>query len=178
MRKKSVMVGSITILVIVGVSIALSASSPATLRGASPVHGVSTPQAPILIFNRKLVSTTQSYSNGVGAVGAGFQAMDSLLNFTCPAATCTISAEQNAQVDGLTTGNEWAICTQVDGNYMAQPNCPFLGYVSSDGSFVTGGFVQNMNGVAKGNHTIQTFIYTVNGANLGIYNITYRLYTP
>jgi hypothetical protein len=176
--RKSVIVGSITILVIVAASLALSAASPARLLQGSPTHTVTNPQVPDLIFNRKLVSTTQSYNNNLIAAGSGFTAMDSVLNFSCPAATCSVSAEQNAQVTGTVSGNRWAICTQVDGVYMGQPNCPYLGYVTSDGSYAAGSFTQNMSGVTHGAHTLQSFVYMDDAASLSIYNITYRLYTP
>jgi hypothetical protein len=179
--KKSVLAGCslLTILVIVAASLALSAASPDRLLRNSPVRATSQPQAPTLIFNRKLVSSTQSYSAlGVGTVSAGFVAMDSLVTFKCPSPSCTASAEQSVQIGGSVSGNRFAICTYVDGAEMTQPYCPYLGYVSSDGSFVSGSFTQSASGITPGNHTLQTFLYTDDGGDLGIFNITYRLYTP
>jgi len=179
--RKRVMVGSsllTAILLVVGASVALSASSPSRLLENSPVRGVSNKQAPDLIFNRKLISTTQSYSNNEATANPGFTALDGVLNFSCPAATCSVSAEENAQVTGATSSNRWAICLEVDGTFVGQPNCPYLGFVPSDGSFLGGSFTQNMSGVTRGAHTLQTFVYMDNGGTLSIYNVTYRLYTP
>ena len=179
--RKRVMVGSsllTAILLVVGASIALSAASPSRSLQSSPVRGVSNKQAPDLIFNRKLISTTQSYSNNEATGNVGFTPLDGVLNFNCPAATCSVSAEENVQVSGTTTSNRWAICMTVDGSFVGQPDCPYLGYVSSDGSFVAGSFTQNMSGVTRGAHTLQTQVYMDNGGTLSIYNITYRLYTP
>ncbi|HTZ96971.1 MAG TPA: hypothetical protein VMB18_11270 [Terriglobales bacterium] len=171
-----------TILVIAGAFAALSAapsrSAQAKTVSGSPLGNVSRALPQDLIFNRKLQSTSQSYSNSLTSVGSGFVPIDSPLTFKCPAGGCTVSAEQNVQVSGTVAGNKWAICTFVDGNEMQQPLCPYLGYVSSDGSYVAGSFVQNMSSVPAGNHTLQTQLYTDDGANLSIYNIVYRLYTP
>ena len=58
---------------------------------------------------------------------------------------------------------------------MAQPNCPFLGVIPSDGTYVAGSFAQNTS-VSPGTHTVQTFVYTDNGANRSIYEIQYQVY--
>lgn len=171
-----------TILVIAGALAVLSAAPTRStenrsLRG-SPISGLTKTQPQTLIFNRTLRSTTQSYSNNEGSVAAGFVDIDSPITFKCPTGGCTVSAEQNVQVSGSISDNRWAICTTVDGTYMSQPECPYLGYVPSDGSFAAGSFVQNMSGVTPGNHTLQTQLYTDDGGTLSIYNIVYRLYTP
>lgn len=145
-------------------------TSPAGQHGAPP---------PTLIFNRKLVSTTQSWSCcGTTTLGSGFVAIDSPLNFRCPTGGCTVSAQQNVQIETSTDSNAWAICTYVDGSEMTQPECPYLGYIPNDGFFHAGNFTQNQSGLAAGAHTLQTYVYSDNGATLGIYNITYQLYTP
>ena len=80
--------------------------------------------------------------------------------------------------------DEWAaccgleICTQVDGAFMAEPLCPFLGVVPSDGSFLAGSFAQSKTGVSVGNHTVQSFLFTNNGGSRNIYEIVYRVYVP
>ncbi len=163
----------------VGGGAAVSLQAQELRTGESgPTHGSKHQPPTSIIFNRKLVSTTQSYGEPGTSEGASFVAIDSPLAFICPAGGCTVSAEQNVQLSGSVAGNRWAICTAVDGNYMDQPDCPYLGYVSSDGSYLAGSFVQNMSGVTAGKHTLQTFLYTDDGATLSIYNIVYRLYTP
>jgi hypothetical protein len=171
-----------TILVIAGAFAVLAAAPSRSVQGrsleGSPTSGFTKTMPQTLIFNRKLQSTTQSYSNNATSVGAGFVVIDSPLTFKCPAGGCTVSAEQNVQVAGSVADNRWAICTTLDGTYMSQPNCPYLGYVTSDGSYEAGSFVQNASGVTAGTHTLQTQLYTDDGGTLSIYNIVYRLYTP
>jgi len=84
-------------------------------------------------------------------------------------------AHQNVQVRGTAVDNNWAICTQIDGVDMSEPYCPFLGQVPTT-HYGAGSFTQSQTGLALGTHTLQTFIYTEYGADLGIYEITYRSY--
>jgi hypothetical protein len=178
--RKSLKLGVIVMtIVLVGSSVVALAAEPAKGQ-AGPEHSVSRNLPPTVIFNRRLVSTSQSWECcGIVGIAAGFVALDAPLKFTCPAGgTCTVSAEQNVQVRGTTSANKWAICTQVDGAFIAEPNCPYLGVIPSDSSFLAGSFTQNVSAVAPGNHTLQTFVYTDNGGDRAVYNITYRLYRP
>ena len=131
---------------------------------------------------RKLKGNYISQDNSLASVGAGFQPIDALTTINCPSttgtSTCTIEADQHLQVSGSTTANRWAICTQVDGAFMAEPLCPFLGDVPSNGSFTSGSFAQSKTGVSVGNHTVQSFLFTDNGGNRNIYEIVYRVYVP
>ena len=159
----------------------ITASAQATKsQSASPVNVGSQKHPQTVIFNRKLASTSQSWDCcSIVSIGSGFVALDNPLDFTCPSGgTCTVSAEENVQVRGTTSGNKWAICAAVDGSFMAEPDCPYLGIIPSDNSFLAGSFVQNTSNVAPGHHTLQTFVYTDNGGDRGVYNITYRLYRP
>jgi hypothetical protein len=110
-------------------------------------------------------------------VGSGFQPIDPPVTIVCrSAAGCTIGAESWAEVGGETlTGNQWGICTQLDGSI--QGICTYQGYVPSDSSFVTGSF-NNALPVAKGTHTVQAMLYTTSGAFLAQYNNTYHVYKP
>jgi hypothetical protein len=180
--KKSIKLGVVLIALtlFVGAFMALSATSTRSLQG-SPTSGLTKGLPPDsgLIFNRKLASTSHAWGNDLVPVAAGFVAIDAPLNFTCPPGTCTASAEENVQIQGSTSGNRWAICFTVDGNFSAQPSCPFQGLVSSDGAtYITGSFAQNTSGITAGHHSLQTFVYTDLGANLSIYDLTYRLYRP
>jgi hypothetical protein len=151
-----------------------------SLKGASPLTGKVSPQVPLPVSGvKRLLRSRISWDNNLVAVGSGFVAIDAATTINCiSTSTCTYEAEQNVQVQNSIAGNKWAICTAVDGNFMAQPLCPFLGILPADSSFVGGSFAQTMSGLAPGGHSVQTFIYTDSGANLSIYEITYRVYRP
>ena len=170
----------LTVVMTAGIFTAMAAENPKTAEAGPAVNNAPQIAPAGLIFNRKLTSTTQSWDCcSTVAIDPGFVALDNPVNFTCPkGGTCTVSAEQNVQVSGSTSANRFAVCTEVDGSIIQEPSCPYLGTVPSDGSFITGSFVQNMSSVSAGNHTLQTFVYTDNGGNRAIFNITYRLYRP
>jgi hypothetical protein len=160
----------------VGVSASRRANSPTIGAASDAVVPAS------VTSKRKLKRNFISQDSGSVAVGAGFQPVDAPTTINCPStpytSTCTIEAEQHLQVKGSTAGNSWAICTQVDGAFMGEPLCPFLGVVPSDGTLIFGSFAQTKTGVSVGDHTVQTFVYTANGATRSIYEIAYRLYVP
>jgi hypothetical protein len=145
----------------------------------SPLSGNVAPGKPGTVSGAKTLRVSLiSQDNNVVTVGSGFQAIDAVTTLNCPATSCTFSAEQNVQVQNSIASNRWAICTALDGNFMNQPLCPFLGILPSDSSYVGGSFSQSQIGVPGGSHTLQTFLYTDFGANRSIYSIIYRIYTP
>ena len=154
--------------------VALTSAQAGHTPSASPLKGQRvSPNA--VSGPKKLLQTKLSYGVG-GAVGAGFAAIDSPINFACPGTTtCAYEVEQHVQVAGSTDGNQWAICTQIDGTFLTQPSCPFLGTVPN-GALGSGSFAQGASGIPHGAHTIQTFIYTEDGATVYNYQITYRVY--
>ena len=126
-----------------------------------------------------LSATYFSWGNIQREVGAGYQAIDAPTKVSCQSASgCTIGVEQQVQV-GLvkTSNNGWAICTQVDGNYIDTPGCAWQGYIPPNGFYIVGSFAQQTS-VAFGSHTVQTFIYTTYGAQEDTFNIIYRVYQP
>ena len=149
--------------------------SPVTNAGSAPVALAGSR------VSLALLTTFVSESNDSEAVPAGFQSIDAPTAFTCVApghlhgGTCTIEADQNVQVIGSTPNNAFAICTQVDGVFVGQPVCPFIGTVPN-GSYGTGSFMQTGAGISPGPHTVQTFLFTTNGAVRSIYTLVYRLY--
>jgi hypothetical protein len=151
-----------------------------SLQGASPLSGKVAPQAPLPVSGSKtLLRSHISQDSSLVAVGAGFVPIDAATSIGCfLATTCTFTAEQNVQVSNSVAGNRWAICTALDGAFMTEPLCPFLGILPADSSFVGGSFVQTKSGVGPGSHTVQTFIYTDAGADRSIYTIIYRVYKP
>lgn len=112
-------------------------------------------------------------------IDPGYQPIDRLTAINCvDAHGCTIGFEQHIQLGGnKTEGNEWGICTFVDGNYVYTPGCPFQGNLPTDGTYTVGTFAQQTS-VSFGPHTVQTFVYTTNGGQKDTYNIIYRVYHP
>ena len=111
-------------------------------------------------------------------VPAGFQPIHPPKTINCTGSgTCTVGFEQNVQIKGSTADNTWAICQQVDGAFLTEPSCPFQGAVPN-GTFGSGSFAQQKTGLSLGTHTVQTFVYTDKGAEVGIFNIIVRLYKP
>lgn len=181
----AVAAGVIGLMLVVG-----SASSAPAAKGSSGDLGAPGPTAAqgkasegkvspeMQIRGLKLRSTALSAGNLGATVPAGFVALDAPLVLNCPGhTTCTFAAEQNVQVKGSTSSNGWAICTKVDGNYMSEPSCPFLGYTGST-FYVGGSFSQSQTGFTPGNHTVQTEVYSSNGMDVYNYAINYRVYTP
>jgi hypothetical protein len=130
------------------------------------------------VTGRKLKFTAISSGNLGATVPAGFAPVDAATNLRCPGTrTCTFEADQNLQVFS-STSTAWAICTSVDGNFMAEPSCPYLGLAGGTGFFQTGTFAQSMSGITPGTHSVQTFVYSDNGLDVYNYAFVYHIYTP
>lgn len=126
---------------------------------------------------KKLVNTVIHGTFSGATVGSGFQAIDTPFTFSCPGTTtCTYEVDENVQVGTSTSGNAWAICAVIDGNYMSEPNCPYLGYIPNDGFFYGGSFAQSIHGISPGNHTLSTQIYSANGLTIDNYALIYHVY--
>ena len=112
---------------------------------------------------------------GATIPAATFTLIDAAITVTCPGltGTCLLQAGQWIQTGGgSSTSNEFALCFYVDG--VSLP-CYYDGSTPSDGSFVMGTVSQGIS-VAHGNHTVQTYIYSNNGAFMNLYTFTYRIY--
>ena len=156
-------------LAAVGDGDATSPSAGSRARAAAPVASGSV----ALQRTRFIYEPT-----GTITVPAGFQPIHPPKTINCTGTgTCTAGFEQNVQIKGSTADNNWAICQQVDGAFIAEPSCPFLGAVPN-GTFGSGSFAQQKTGLSIGTHTVQTFVYTDKGAEVGIFNIIVRIYKP
>jgi hypothetical protein len=124
-----------------------------------------------------LVQTYISWGNKVQSVGQFYQPVNAPQTFTCNAVGgCTIAAEQQVQILNSTQNNDWGVCAYVDGSLVHTPGCAFQGNPPI-GTYVVGTWNQEAK-VSAGTHTIQTYIFTFNGAQEDTYNIIYRLYVP
>jgi hypothetical protein len=109
------------------------------------------------------------------ALAAGFTTIDAT-SVTCAKPTCTIAIDMNVQVGAQSsTGNEWAACATVDGNYAA--TCAFTGEIASDGTFDVAD-QRNTFSVSRGTHSVTTQVYVTDAATLGDYDIQYQILTP
>ncbi len=107
---------------------------------------------------------------------SGPNAADSAITVSCPgtSGTCLIQADQWIHLDEL-SGDIIGICLYVDGTEVN--GCYIQGSVAN--------FVWTMESVSQGiavshgNHTVQTYVYDVNGGStLGYYNVNYYVFKP
>jgi hypothetical protein len=170
----------------VALSLCLSASVAGVVaqQSSSPVTEFGLPTFPAAVqpltnlLNKALKKTYIAADGGSQALPGGFTVIHAPLGVTCPGGgTCTIEVHQNVQVAG-SAGGAWAICSKVDGAYLTNPSCPFLGRTPSDGSFEARSFVQTGSGLAAGAHVVVTEVYTSGAATRYNYEITYRIYKP
>jgi hypothetical protein len=125
-----------------------------------------------------------TYNNNGGYSGSFpvnvFAPVDTQLTVACPgqSGTCTIQADMWVENGGETFSvNYNVICLYVDG--IPAGSCGAgTGETPSDGSYVQNSTSQAVTGLAHGNHTVQTWFLTNQGAKLGYYNANYRVYKP
>jgi hypothetical protein len=85
---------------------------------------------------------------------------------------CTVSADVTAQMN--TGGADWAICVTLDGSDI---ECQYQGVQSGPSSFVVGNAGASLAGVAIGNHTLQTQLYTESAsATYQYFNMHYAVH--
>ena len=106
--------------------------------------------------------------------------VDSQLTVSCPgtAGTCTIEADMLVQ-NGQNTApdNNNRVCLYVDGT--PGPNCLFLaGQTPTDNFAINAVQADTVTGVLHGNHTVQMYFWTRDGASVAHYQATYRVYKP
>ena len=101
--------------------------------------------------------------------------LDSLTTIVCPSAGgCTLEIEQSISVGGVDSEDNWCgPFVQVDGNWTNYG--PPAGETPTDESFMLTGSIQTTT-LKKGNHTVQSFIYSYYGLYVWSYHITYRVY--
>lgn len=123
-------------------------------------------------------------ANGFGGITVAASAnvqIGPTITVVCPgtSGTCTIQADmwvQNGDGPDMAP-NENAICLEVDG--ATSYGCNYTsGETPTDGGFVQSSSSQSISGITTGNHTVQTFLSSYNGAYVDYYNSTYRVYKP
>ncbi len=116
-----------------------------------------------------------------GAVAADtYTPIDTELTVACPgtSGTCTIQADMWIENGGESSSlNANVICLYVDGTPSSFCGAG-TGETPSDGSYVQNSTSQAVTGLAHGNHTVQTYFYSFNGAKVAYYSSNYRVYKP
>jgi hypothetical protein len=109
---------------------------------------------------------------------ATFTPIDTQLIVTCPGTTgtCTIEADMWVQNSNGTEATPNSICLYVDG--VASGGCPFAGGATDPGYFETMTSSWPVSGLAPGEHTVQTFVYSTHGEFVGDHTSNYRVYKP
>jgi hypothetical protein len=146
-----------------------------------PTFDVLISQEPNALASKRVLQGTYNnlghYDNSVA--GDTFTPIDTQLTVSCPgtSGTCTIQADMWVENgDATTAGNSNAICLYVDGKPAV--TCDDSGETLSDRSFTQNSSSQSVSGLTHGNHTVQTYFFSVNGAYLGYYASNYRVYKP
>lgn len=124
---------------------------------------------------RKLVNTYVSSGNGAGsALAAGtFNTIESRTVNCANAAGCHIG--QEAMVQLVPNGGNWAICTAVNGAYTT---CQFQGNLADTSSFVVGNSRGFSVSVPQGVHTVQTDVFVSLASTLFAWQTDHRVYKP
>jgi hypothetical protein len=106
--------------------------------------------------------------------------IDAPLTIVCggTTGTCTVEADLwIATGAGDKPDNEFEICLYVDGK--ANQFCDSsVGETDTSGAFIVASTSQSVTGLAIGNHSVQTYFYSGQGAYVGYYNFNYRVYKP
>lgn len=97
----------------------------------------------------------------------------------CPGTSgmCTIQADHFIQEGkGMSMGNQFVIGFYLDG--MPVTDAQIVGCTPSDGSYLVAATSERQSMVAPGMHTVQTFVWSMNGASVFNYNTNFRVYKP
>jgi len=151
-------------------------ASSAFAQSSNRVMGrAGTPQFPTF-GKHTLMATYISAGDPGTTLPAGDSPVDSVHTISCPGTSGTCLFQIDAWVQlGRGTGSPAAICLYVDGS-MVNGGCYYSGDVPDDYIQVSSSI--NAPGIAAGKHTVQTHVYLDGGANIGYYNINYKVFKP
>jgi len=122
----------------------------------------------------------QDLAGTFSAEPAGYVNLDASTPFNCNlgVGNCIYEFQAMVQVqnDGVSTGDQIAICFLVDGNYV--DNCHYVAVLPTDGLFSSYTYQTHAIGVKRGSHKVQAQVFTSAGFSaIGMYDVTYRMYT-
>jgi hypothetical protein len=158
-------------------------------KGKNPPASVVVPTSPVpaaLASNRVLQRIYLFRGTGPSSIPAStWTAFDSPHTIQCPGTTgtCTITSDISLQVGQATTAsNDTAVALAVDGTIVctvdATGGCHYSIEAPQDGKFVEANELNQFSGVGLGNHIVQTFVWSDNGAVGGFYNVRVTVYKP
>jgi len=188
MLKKSLSL--VLLMLLMGTVISLAAQESAQSRpdpspqvqqsfGVSPLAGVGNDTQ--IGGPHTLYQTFAQYNNTVTSEPSGYAQLDNGISVTCPGPTsCLIEFDEFVEIGGNGSDNPWAICATLDGNFVSQPDCPWLGYANFGGNYYwksASGF-QFAGGVSPGRHTLQTYVRSQQGLTVGDWALKYQVYAP
>jgi hypothetical protein len=120
---------------------------------------------------------TSAIVNAVAA--AGFNIEDSV-QFQCGstgATSCTLVVDSFATSSGGGVANDdRALCLVVDGAIVGA--CAYNGYDTADGSYSAISSINEVSGLAVGNHSAETLFYTTFGSTVYTFTNNYSVYKP
>jgi hypothetical protein len=189
-RRVRWLVGASAIAVTVGIGLGTGAfgsgESAAATKQAPPRSTAATPHkiAPATSLSKEVLEATyvESGTGGASLPADTYVAIDAIHKITCPAPagkTCTFTDTVSIQEgDGPDdTNNYIAAPWEVDGNDAGESG-PFFASAPTDGGYAGGTWTDAEYNLAPGKHKVQTFAFSVDGANLENWTITYNVYEP
>lgn len=155
-------------------------SSTSVLKGAQAAVASKTDDHSSRPVSHSLLATyfTQLSTSSSTPITAGSEnnPIDDVTTFKCPWRGCTLEIEQSVQMcNGSVSSNRWATLVQVDGTWAGYS--PYVGEVPADGDCVLATTNQTTP-VTPGKHTVQSFVYADDAAELANWHINYRVYIP
>jgi len=128
---------------------------------------------------QKTYLDTGYYESGLSIPAKTWTAVGPVVDIVCPgtSGTCTIEAIHSIQVAGPgTAGNTVQIDFMLDGKnqVLAQQ----VGEVPTDGSLRVFSAIEVESNISPGNHTVQTSVWSVDGADVYNYETSYQVYKP
>lgn len=102
------------------------------------------------------------------------------IDIVCPGSSrCTIEAVQSIQIPGpVADGNYFLFDFRLDGLLLDPVIDQEIGEIPTNGSFLTLSATEFLGNLSPGKHTVQTFLYSLDGTPVSVSNTTYRVYNP
>lgn len=167
-------------LLLLGAYFMVSAST--TQLAGPPTKGVNVStlpglHAPIAYegLRANFITTATPYAT----LAAGFNILDNV-EWQCGssgASTCTLVVNSFATSSGGgVADDDRALCLVLDGYIVGA--CAYNGYDASDGSYSAISSINNVSGIATGNHTSFMLFYTTYGTTMYTFTNQYNVYKP
>lgn len=179
MNKSIKLAAIVAAMVLLGAAFfAVSAAAPQQTGPTRSLSGLHLP--PPTNFEGLRSNFITTYTNASGAVLAPGFTIEDNVNWQCGstgASTCTLVVNSYATTSGGGIANDdRALCLVLDGNIVG--SCAYDGYDAADGSYSAVNAINNISGVAVGNHTSFMLFYSTDGTTLYTFTNQYNVYKP